>query len=116
MAKDSKGRTQPGYQQHVFICGHERAATAERPCCSARGSLDVLSKMKRAAEAADMPEVRVQKSGCLDFCENGISCVVYPQGTWYSIKNPEQDIPAIVNYLKTGEVAEDCLMNLQDEG
>ena len=69
MTKDSKGRTQPGYRQHVFICGHERAATAERPCCSARGSLDVLSKMKRAAEAADMPDVRVQKSGCLDFCE-----------------------------------------------
>ena len=88
MVKDSKGRTQPGYQQHVFICGHERAATAERPCCSARGSLDVLSKMKRAAEAADMPEVRVQKSGCLDFCENGISCVVYPPVSYTHLTLP----------------------------
>jgi len=56
----------------------------------------------------------VQKSGCLDFCENGISCVVYPEGIWYSIREPEVDLPAILAHLGGGGIADRCLMRFED--
>lgn len=112
MVKDPKGRDGPGYQRHVFICAHERPPDAARPCCSARGSLEVMKSLKMAAKDAGLTTVRVQKSGCLDFCENGISCVVYPEAVWYSIQDPENDLPAILEHLKSGKIAENCLMDL----
>ena len=67
--------------------------------------------MKAAANEAGLSGVRVQKSGCLDFCENGISCVVYPEGVWYRIADPERDVPEIIErHLRHGEVVERCLM------
>ena len=88
-----------------------RPPDAARPCCSGRGSLAVLKRMKAAANDAGLSGVRVQKSGCLDFCENGISCVVYPEGVWYRIAEPERDIAEIVEkHLLHGEVVERCLM------
>ncbi len=71
----------------------------------------VLKQMKAGAREAGLTGVRVQKSGCLDFCENGISCVVYPEGVWYRIADPERDVPEIVErHLRHGEVVERCLM------
>ena len=114
MAKDPKGREKPGYKRHVFVCTHERDSDATRPCCSARGSLEVMKKLKMAAKKQQITDARVQKSGCLDFCENGISCVVYPEGTWYSIKNPDRDIPKILEHLSTGIPSDSCKMKLED--
>jgi (2Fe-2S) ferredoxin len=114
MAKDPKGRDSPGFERHLFICGNQRDADHPRGCCADKGSLELVRTMKRAAKAAGISDVRVQKSGCLDYCENGISCVVYPEGVWYSIQNPEEDIPAILEHLRTGIPAETCRMKLED--
>jgi len=114
MVKDSKNRLAPGYEFHVFICSHERPPDAVRPCCSARDSLQVMKRLKMAAKEEGIPNVRVQKSGCLDFCENGISCVVYPEAIWYSIQNPDDDIPAILEHLRTGIPADSCRMKLEE--
>ena len=81
MPSDAKGRQKPGYERHVFICGHERPENAARPSCRNRGSLNLLSAIKAAAREEGLANIRIQKSGCLDFCENGIACVVYPEGT-----------------------------------
>ena len=113
MPEDSKGRGAPGYRLHLFICGNERDPDHPRGCCAQKGSLEVMRTLKRAAKAAGISDVRVQKSGCLDFCENGISCVVYPEGTWYTISNPDEDLPLILEHLRTGEVAEACLMRFE---
>ncbi len=102
----------PGYDIHVFICGHERAEDAKRPSCARRGSLAVVKKMKQAARDAGIKSVRVQKSGCLNYCEHGISCVVYPESVWYSIKNPEADIISILKHLKSGIVDTKLLMKI----
>ena len=111
MATDPKGRTAPGYERHVFVCGHERHEGASRPSCSKRGSLDLMRLLKTSAKTAGIPNVRVQKSGCLDFCEFGTTCVVYPEGTWYSISN-EDDISKILEHLRTGTVAEELRLEL----
>jgi len=41
-------------------------------------------------------KVRVNKSGCLDRCEEGPVCVVYPEGTWYTYID-ETDIDDIID-------------------
>lgn len=105
MPTDPKRRTTPGYERHVFICGHERPEGASRPSCSNRGSLDLMRLLKTSAKKEGLRNVRVQKAGCLDFCEFGTTCVVYPEGTWYSIPG-EEAIPEILEHLRSGTVAE----------
>jgi (2Fe-2S) ferredoxin len=39
----------------------------------------------------------------LDFCEQGPTCVVYPEGVWYSLSD-EATMQAVLNHLLTGEV------------
>tara|TARA_Y100000588_G_scaffold47488_1_gene44776 strand:+ start:279 stop:497 length:219 start_codon:yes stop_codon:yes gene_type:complete len=72
-----------------------------------------MKQVKSAAKAEGISGVRVQKAGCLDFCENGISCVVYPEGVWYTLTG-EEDIPALLEHLRSGIVAEQLRMNLED--
>ena len=47
--------------------------------------------------------VRVQKSGCLDHCEYGPTCVVYPEGAWYALTDGKV-FNAVLQHLATGEV------------
>ena len=105
MPTDPKGRSSVGYERHVFVCGHERSVDASRPSCSRRGSLDLMRLLKTSAKQAGLQNVRVQKSGCLDFCEFGTTCVVYPEGVWYSITD-ENAVKDILQHLKTGTVAQ----------
>jgi len=52
----------------------------------------------------------VNTSGCLDRCEEGPVCVVYPEGTWYTYID-EQDIDEIIeNHLVGGEVVKRLLL------
>ena len=113
MGLDSKGRSEPGFDMHVFICGHSRPEDAVRPNCCSKNSLGILTELKKKVRESGVKGIRVQKSGCLDFCENGISCVVYPEGTWYSLSG-EENIPDLLHHLKSGKVAEHLKMNLED--
>ena len=110
MPSDPKGRETPGYDRHVFICGHERPEGAARPSCRNRGSLELLSTIKTAAREGGLSNIRIQKSGCLDFCENGIACVVYPEGTWYRL-NTELDIKSLIQHIKDGTIDSALLMD-----
>ena len=114
MAIDPKGRKAPGYDRHMFICGHERPTGSARPSCKNRGSLELLPRIKQAIRDERLPSIRVQKSGCLDFCENGIACVVYPEGIWYTLSN-DMDITSIIQHLKDGTISTDNLMKLESE-
>ena len=100
--KDPKGRTETGYRMHAFVCGHSRDSNASRPSCSASNSLDLMRMFKQAARDAGLNDVRVQKSGCLDFCEFGPTCVIYPEGNWFRIT--EEAIPDLVEYLDGGSI------------
>ncbi len=51
-------------------------------------------------------KVRVNKSGCLDRCESGPVCVVYPEGTWYTYID-EEDVDEIINsHIINGNLVE----------
>jgi (2Fe-2S) ferredoxin len=54
-------------------------------------------------------KVRVNTSGCLDRCEEGPSCVVYPEGIWYTYVD-EFDIDEIIESHLVNGVPVDRLM------
>jgi (2Fe-2S) ferredoxin len=51
-------------------------------------------------------KVRVNQAGCLDRCEQGPVCVVYPEGTWYTYVD-ESDVDEIIeSHLVKGNPVE----------
>ena len=47
--------------------------------------------------------VRVNQAGCMDRCEEGPVCVVYPEGTWYTYID-ESDVDEIIeSHLVNGK-------------
>lgn len=82
------------FRYHVFVCDQQKPEGV--PCCSARGSGDVLAALRREIRVRGLEdEVQVTTCGSLGLCESGPNMVVYPEGTWYSGVGAE-DIPEIV--------------------
>ena len=98
------------FRLHAFVCTNQRDPLKRRECCAEKNSLEIMTRLKRAARASGINDVRVNKSGCLDQCENGVACVVYPQGIWYTIPDDDEAISEIVEHLADGRVAEKYLM------
>ena len=73
-----------GYQTHIFVCMNERRPGHPRGCCAGRGATAVRARFKAlVAERGLKGSVRANQAGCLDYCEHGVTVVVYPEGTWY---------------------------------
>ena len=83
------------FEKHVFVCSHERDKNSQRGCCMSKNSLDLMVKLKTMAKNSGLVNIRVQKSGCLDNCESGPSCVIYPEGVWYKLT--EESLELILN-------------------
>ncbi|MBI3543623.1 MAG: (2Fe-2S) ferredoxin domain-containing protein [Deltaproteobacteria bacterium] len=70
------------YEAHLFICTNRRE---KGECCASKGSAELRDKLKALVKSAH-PEwkgrVRVNASGCLGHCEQGITAVLYPEGKW----------------------------------
>ena len=74
----------PGYERHVFVCMNERRPGHPRGCCADRGAAEVRTRFKvLVAEHGLKSRVRANRAGCLDYCEHGVTVVVYPEGVWY---------------------------------
>ena len=87
------------YQRHIFFCINDRGAGAERPSCNQCGSAEMRDYAKRRMKALGLTgegKVRVNKAGCLDRCEEGPACVIYPEGVWYTYVD-EEDIDEIID-------------------
>ena len=97
----------PFYQHHVFICTNVR--DDGRACCSERGAQRAQEHAKRRVKALNMNgqgKVRINKSGCLDRCEEGPVMVIYPEAVWYTYVD-EHDIDEIIDsHLVEGKVVE----------
>ncbi len=72
-----------------------------------------MKAVKMAAKVEGIQNIRVQKAGCLGQCEHGISCVVYPEGVWYTLTG-EENIPELLEHLRSGTVAEELRMVVED--
>ena len=72
------------YQRHAFFCTNVREG---RACCQDHGAEQARAHAKARVTAAGVSHpggIRVNRSGCLDRCEEGPVVVVYPEGTWYT--------------------------------
>ena len=95
---------------HVFVCTNERPSENPRGCCAAKDSLEILTRLKRASRGEGLNDVRVNKAGCLDKCERGPSCVICPEGVWYTLPEDDEGLARILEHLRGGEVANEYLM------
>lgn len=78
----SSTKPQGSFDLHLFVCLHKRE-TGES--CGQKNS-EVLRAALKASAKSD-PElqklrVRINGSGCLGRCEEGIAAVCYPRGEW----------------------------------
>jgi (2Fe-2S) ferredoxin len=74
------------FQRHIFFCINRRDDDDGRTSCAAAGAEGLQDYAKKKAKSLGMlgeGKVRVNKSGCLDRCEEGPCAVVYPEGVWY---------------------------------
>lgn len=97
------------YERHVFFCINDRGEGADRPSCNRCGSAALRDYAKARVKELGLAgegKVRVNKSGCLDRCEEGPTIVVYPEGTWYTYID-ESDIDEIIeSHLLNGKEVE----------
>jgi len=95
------------YQHHVFVCNNVR--DDGRTCCAERGAEGIQEYAKRRIKALDMNgkgKIRINKSGCLDRCEEGPVMVIYPEAVWYTYID-QQDVDEIIDsHLLSGQVVE----------
>jgi (2Fe-2S) ferredoxin len=101
--------SKPYYAHHVFVCENQRDVEAPRPCCAARGAVAAGKSLKAKVKALGISkpgEVRINKAGCLERCEEGPCLVIYPAGVWYTYMD-EADLDEIVqSHLVEGKVVE----------
>lgn len=65
------------YEKHLFICVNGEGDPSR---CGGKGGLELHKKVKVACQ---LPKTRINRSGCLGYCERGIAAVLYPQGRWF---------------------------------
>ena len=74
---------------HLFICVNQKEG---KECCANKGASelkDALKKMSKDPKRGWHGRVRINNSGCLGHCEEGITAVLYPEGKWFT--NLEKD-------------------------
>ncbi len=95
------------YRCHVFFCCNQREAP--EACCANHGSAEMQAYAKdriKALGANGKGKVRMNKSGCLDRCDEGPVLVVYPDAVWYTYVDRADIDEIIERHVLGGEVVE----------
>ncbi|NNK31817.1 MAG: (2Fe-2S) ferredoxin domain-containing protein [Xanthomonadales bacterium] len=97
------------YRKHIFFCVNDRGPDSERPSCNRCGSAAIREYAKKRIKEMELSgqgNIRVNQAGCLDRCEEGPVCVVYPEGTWYTYVDEEDVDEIIESHLLDGKPVE----------
>lgn len=84
------------YKRHIFFCTNKKA---NETGCGYLAPEDSQAFAKMYLQSMDMwgeGKCRASKSGCLGRCESGPTCVVYPDGVWYTYVD-EKDVAEILD-------------------
>lgn len=80
----------PTQKRLILVCCNQKNPQ-DPTLCGNMGSLDIWAELKAYAnEKGVQKEVRVVKSGCLDYCGKGPIVCVQPEQKWYmSVKKED---------------------------
>ena len=95
------------FQKHVFICTNQRDAGEQ--CCNSVGGSEMFAYAKDrigALKKNGPGNIRINKAGCLDRCDDGPVLVVYPDETWYTYVDHDDIEEIIQEHLIHGRVVE----------
>ena len=84
---------------HLFICTNRKE---NGESCAARGSLELRESLKKRIQKEvphDPGTVRLNASGCLGKCSEGITAVLYPEGKWFT-EITSEDQTALVEEVR----------------
>lgn len=91
----------------------ERLRLAERShhvllCTLCEGGADAVVALRRRVKAAGLARsVHVSEAHCLGVCEDGPTCIVYPDGTWYHGMDEHTTDRLVDDHLVGGRVLDD---------
>lgn len=88
--------TKSQFKSHLFICTNIREG---EEACGNKGSLELQQKVKKLVREKGSKDIRINKSGCLDLCSEGIAAALYPKNVFITglCKESENDL---LNYLE----------------
>lgn len=70
----------PLIEFHFLICTNARENGKD---CASKGAQQMLDELKSWAKTQNFSKkIRINKSGCLDRCAEGVVCVAYPSAEW----------------------------------
>jgi (2Fe-2S) ferredoxin len=99
------------YHRHVFFCCNKREPPEK--CCANAGAVEMQAYAKGRIKALGLNgkgQVRINKAGCLDRCEEGPIVVVYPEAVWYTYVDRDDIDEIIDRHIVKGEIVERLLI------
>ncbi len=97
------------YTHHIFICTNQKAEG--KKCCGEERGMELVKECRRLlTEKGLKGVVRAQKSGCLDACDFGPACVVYPEGVYYQNLDPQKMAEIVDKHIVGGEVVQEYVL------
>ena len=97
----------PFRERYLFVCTNRRPDGHPKGSCGAKGSEDILAKLKEAFAKRGVAKelVRACGSSCLDMCETGVTVLQEPEHVAYGRVHLD-DIDEVADATSRGEVAE----------
>ena len=98
------------YTKHIFVCTNQRPDGAPKPSCGSAHGEAVIAEFKKLIRQNDLSvEIRTQKTGCMDVCEQGPAVVVYPDGVFYKVKDMVDVNRIVEEHLVGGKVVDELV-------
>jgi (2Fe-2S) ferredoxin len=95
------------FRHHVFFCCNQRGPG--EACCANHGAAEMHTYAKNRIRDLGLKgkgNLRINKAGCLDRCDEGPVLVIYPDDVWYTYVD-QNDIDEIIEkHLIGGQIVE----------
>ncbi|MBE6542297.1 MAG: NADH-quinone oxidoreductase subunit NuoF [Ruminococcaceae bacterium] len=91
-------------RSHVLVCGGTG--------CTSSGSRVIIDKLAEELKAQNLDEeVKIVQTGCFGLCALGPIMIVYPEGTFYSMVQPDDVAEIVSEHLLKGRIVERLVYN-----